>query len=219
MNDVLTFRLRSFIYCIDQVLSPISLLQRLLQMSKFNLIQILCTIILLTHFPIGQATMLRSRSPQSSSGSATQIRKDASSSTIHPQSTSQEQIVMTNTCQDRMKVHIRFFDDKMRYTVSDDEVRLNQQVKVDTNKRVTVVMLAAETRGFDIREDLFSSRCASSERGYAKYSDGLCYKFYYSTDVNVSCASWSNPGVLRQRRSIIDATTVEIGLSGPRYLS
>ena len=91
-------------------------------------------------------------------------------------------VVITNSCPSSLKLHLRYFEDKLRHVVFKD-VRFNQKVQVGTNKKVTVALVAGEHDG----KDLFLSKCDLGERGYIRYTDGRCYKFYYSSEFTVTC--------------------------------
>ena len=98
------------------------------------------------------------------------------------------QLVLKNTCKDRLKFHVRYFDGELKYSTFEN-VRINRNVDIDTKREVTLALVALEDNGVD----KFSLQCASGTRGYMKYSDGLCYKFYYSAESAVSCDD-SNTG-------------------------
>ncbi len=57
---------------------------------------------------------------------------------------------------------------------------------IDTDKKITVALVGAELAGSN---DVFMPKCYANERGYIKYSDGICYKFYYSSDIGLSCGN------------------------------
>lgn len=73
----------------------------------------------------------------------------------------------------------------MEYITS-ERVSLNQKMYIATDKRITVALVGAERAGSN---DVFMPKCKANERGYIKYSDGICYKFYYSSDIGLSCDS------------------------------
>ncbi len=141
-------------------------------------------------------------------------------------------ISVTNQCINQVKIHLRYFDGTMKYDAP-KPLLTNQQFKVSTNGNVTVALIGAEIEhkqriDSDVQiTDVFMNKCATSERGYIKYMDGLCYKYHFATDddVDISCyglEASSSASMTRRNSRLRGSTpsgsmTVEIGVSGPTH--
>lgn len=103
-----------------------------------------------------------------------------------------QKLVMTNVCYDKVNLHVRYFDGGLKYS-QHNQVLTKQTVTIDTNKKVTVALIAAD----DMGKDVFSSHCAAGERGFIQYSDRRCYKYHYTSVIALSCPGYdtqSTPG-------------------------
>ena len=85
---------------------------------------------------------------------------------------------------------------------ADEDVRVGQTVQVETDKKVSFVLFAAEQQTSSWQNQnsthVFMSKCHEHERGYVQYSDGLCYKLSYST--NFSTCDESDAASVPQTR-------------------
>lgn len=91
-------------------------------------------------------------------------------------------LIMKNSCKDNIKIHARHYDGSLKYSLFEN-VKINQEIQVHAKRKVTVALVAVQLK----EKDTFAAECVSGAPGYMKYSDGLCYKFYYSSKLNISC--------------------------------
>ena len=104
--------------------------------------------------------------------------------------------VMTNACMNNVRIHTRHFDGELKHTLF-DTVQMNQAIELSTHthmstdsntdshtpKQITAALVALELDG----KDHYAPECALGTKGYIQYSDGFCYKFYYSPDLIITC--------------------------------
>lgn len=101
-----------------------------------------------------------------------------------------QKLALTNVCYNNIDLHVRYFDGGLKYS-RHNQVLMNKTLSIDTNKKVTVALIAAD----DMGKDVFSRHCAAGERGFLQYSDGRCYKYHYTSVIALSCTDYtSSPG-------------------------
>lgn len=99
----------------------------------------------------------------------------------------QKNLVLTNICYNNIDLHVRYFDGGLKYS-RHSQVLMNQAISIDTTKKVTVALIAAD----DMGKDVFSSHCAAGEKGFIQYSDRRCYKYHYTSVIAMSCPDYTS---------------------------
>ncbi len=79
-------------------------------------------------------------------------------------SSSDWHINITNTCNSQLKIHLRYYDGSLKHAVSNN-VRTNQQISLNTEKRVIVAIVAAQNI---LGEDVFHQKCFENERNFMR---------------------------------------------------
>ena len=73
-------------------------------------------------------------------------------------------INVKNTCNRKLKIHIRYYDGTLKHAVSNN-VHKKQRIGISTDKRVAVSLVAAQ----DINgNDVFERKCLDNTRNYIR---------------------------------------------------
>ncbi len=73
-------------------------------------------------------------------------------------------INITNTCNKKLKVHLRYYDGDLKHAISNN-VRKNQRISLSTQKRVIVSLVAAQDSN---GKDIFAQKCLSKQRNFMR---------------------------------------------------
>lgn len=92
-------------------------------------------------------------------------------------------LLVTNNRARQMKLHVWLFCHEREHTIF-EQVFINQKFNIDTKKRIIIAPIGAEHAGIT---DILMLKCSANQIGYIKYSDGICYRFYCLSNIELSC--------------------------------
>jgi len=97
-----------------------------------------------------------------------------------------------NTCRSPVQITMRYYDGASQ-RLSFENVAPNAIVKSEAIRTVSVALVAAKS--YVDGSDIYAAKCASGDKRFVKYYDGLCYKYHYAVvssnqaEDTASCAS------------------------------
>jgi hypothetical protein len=153
--------------------------------------------LVLAHLPFSFAASLRGTGSAGNIANTVAIERNIAENV--------QKLVLTNACYDNVDLHVRYFDGGLKYS-RHNQVLMKQTVSIDTIKKVTVALIAAD----DMGRDVFSSHCAAGERGFIQYSDGRCYKYHYTPVITLSCPGYNTQSPPGTSNDVIGVGPIEV---------